>query len=95
LELRILGFEEINELYEHLDPEFYNNFEKTDEMFWIAPYFKEVYPNNDEFEFAIRHCDMKSFLNSFLKKCHEFSDKFYIDFKSTGPKIRTISDDSD
>ena len=60
----------------HLHPELFKDLEKSDDIFRMAPEFKEIYPNSSEFEYAIRELDMKPFLQSFLKKCRDFCEEF-------------------
>jgi len=49
-------------------PEIFKDLKNSDIVFRTEAYFKELYPNSSEFEYAIRELDMRPFLKSFLKK---------------------------
>jgi len=60
-----------------LKKEKFEDVENIDELFRMAPYFKNQFESQIEFEIAIRELDMKPFLKKYLQNCYDFANKFY------------------
>jgi len=60
-----------------LKKEKFEGSENIDELFRMAPYFKDQFKSQIEFEIAIRELDMKPFLKKYLQNCYDFANEFY------------------
>ena len=60
-----------------LKKEKFEGSENIDDLFRLAPYFKDQFESQTEFEIAIRELDMKPFLKKYLQNCYDFANEFY------------------